>query len=280
MWRPLPISRRITWIVIPSMEDYVRAKTVILAHQGVNGWAILNADDERTLAMTQNVRGEYLSFSLRDKVKRGGFIAGDNLILRLDHETRLCSVSEIRLRGRHNLANTLTAACCALAAGATPDAIRGAATRFTGVPHRLEPVRTLGGTLYVNDSIATSPERAVAALQSYDEPLILLAGGRDKHLPWDEWALCVREKARMVIAFGEAAPIVERALAQVAEQWSNDSPVTLDLVDTMEEAVQRAAEIAQNQREVVLLSPGGTSFDAFEDFAARGQRFRDLVATL
>ena len=263
----------------PSMEDYARAKSIILAHQKPNDWAILNADDAGTAAMVQDAKGRCLTFSLHDKVSQGGFLQGGHLLLRFaGQETRLCAIGEVKLRGRHNLANILAAACCAIAAGAEPAAICQAATTFAGVPHRLEPVRTWHGALFINDSIATSPERAIAALRAYDEPLILLAGGRDKHLPWHQWAECAREKARVIIAFGEAAPLVEKALAEAKAGQTGPAP-DLCVVDTMDQAVSQAADLA-HPGDIVLLSPGGTSFDAFKDFAARGQRFRDLVAAL
>jgi UDP-N-acetylmuramoylalanine--D-glutamate ligase len=124
----------------------------------------------------------------------------------------------------------------------------------------------------VNDSIATTPERAIAALRAFHEPLVLLAGGRDKHLPWDEWAALVRARARAVVAFGEAVPIVRAAL-------NGAGGPELLCTTTLEDAVAQAAGIARSG-DVVLLSPGGTSFDAFQDFAERGQRFRELVEAL
>ena len=120
----------------------------------------------------------------------------------------------------------------------------------------------------------------MAALRSFSEPLVLLAGGRDKHLPWDEWAELVWERVRVVVAFGEAVPIIEKALAQVAEQRKGISQgPQFYQVETLEEAVRLAAREAK-PGEVVLLSPGGTSFDAFENFEERGRAFRALVAAL
>ena len=152
------------------------------------------------------------------------------------------------------------------------------ATTFEGVEHRLELVREVGGVRYYNDSIATSPERTVAALRSFDQPIVLLAGGRDKHLPWDEMARLTLQKARRLILFGEAAPIIEQAV-----RGSGFGPwVSRDFVhrcQTLEEAVEVAAREAQ-PGDVVLLAPGGTSFDAFRDFAERGERFRELVKAL
>jgi len=152
------------------------------------------------------------------------------------------------------------------------------ARQFAGVEHRLELVRERRGARYYNDSIATTPERAIAALEAFDEPIILLAGGRDKHLPWDRWAALVAQRARHVVLFGEAAGLIEAAARQAWAGQAGPLP-TLWRCAPMEEAVARAAALAR-PGEVVLLSPGGTSFDAFQDFAERGRRFKALVLGL
>ncbi len=263
----------------PTMEDYASAKWQILAHQKAGDWAILNADNPYTREMALRAKGHVLRFSLEGEVSEGAFLRGQDLILRAgDREEVLCSRRALPLRGMHNVANVLCAACLAAACGVACEAIRQAALEFTGVPHRLETVRVHRGVTYVNDSIATSPERAIAALRAYEEPLVLLAGGRDKHLPWEEWADWVLRRARLVIAFGEAVPIIERALHQ-AKGRAPHADTMLRSVRTLEEAVALSAELAR-PGEVVLLSPGGTSFDAFADFEARGERFRELVWAL
>jgi len=164
--------------------------------------------------------------------------------------------------------------------GVPAEAMAHVARTFAGVPHRLEHVCEWRGALFVNDSIATSPERSMAAMQAYTEPLLVLAGGRDKHLPWDAWAAMAGARARVVIAFGEAAPLIARALGEAARGGTGPAagPTLLE-VATLEEAVAQAARLAR-PGDVVLLSPGGTSFDAYVDFEARGERFRELVTRL
>lgn len=201
------------------------------------------------------------------------------MLLRLDgREQVICRASQVRLRGMHNIANVLAAALLARLAGAPPEAITHVATTFTGVEHRLEFVRELGGVRYYNDSIATSPERVVAALKSFDEPIVLLAGGRDKHLPWEEMADLTVRKVRHLVLFGEAVPIIERAVREAMRRARADSPA-ITVCHTLEEAVDAAARVAR-PGDVVLLSPGGTSFDAFRDYAHRGRRFKELVMAL
>ncbi|MHB9032862.1 MAG: UDP-N-acetylmuramoyl-L-alanine--D-glutamate ligase [Anaerolineae bacterium] len=255
------------------MAEYAAAKFNILAYQGSDDWLVLNSDDEATASWVDSARGNLLQFSLDSEPEQGASLRGDILVAHWqDRDVEICRAEQVRLRGKHNLANILAASCAALAAGVGTHAISEAARTFSGVPHRLEVVRRRDGVLWINDSIATSPERACAALRSFSEPLVLLAGGRDKHLPWEEWAQLARQRARVVIAFGEAIPIIERALG-------TDSCQILLKADTLAQAVSLAAGAARDG-EVVLLSPGGTSFDAYVDFEARGQHFRELVAAL
>jgi UDP-N-acetylmuramoylalanine--D-glutamate ligase len=141
---------------------------------------------------------------------------------------------------------------------------------FTGVPHRLEFVRRWGGADWYNDSIATAPERSMAAIRSFDEPLVLLVGGRDKDLPWEDFAALVRQRVDHLILFGEAADKIARAMGE-------GYPLTR--CAGLREAVQ-AAEMIVKPGDVVLLSPGGTSFDEFKDFEERGECFRQLVMSL
>jgi len=133
----------------------------------------------------------------------------------------------------------------------------------------------LDGVAWYNDSIATAPERAIAAIRSFDEPIVLLAGGRDKKLPWDAWARLVRQRVRALILFGEAADLILDALSKA----EGDLPETVLRCGSLEDAV-RAAYHASQPGDVVLLSPGGTSFDEFRDFAERGERFREWVNAL
>jgi UDP-N-acetylmuramoylalanine--D-glutamate ligase len=154
------------------------------------------------------------------------------------------------------------------------DQIRRGIESFRALPHRLESVGTVGGATYFNDSIATSPERSIAALCSFSEPIVLLAGGRDKHLPMQAWAQLIRERAHHLIVFSEAASLIAGAAreAGVADE-------AIVAVQTLEQAVDAAARVAR-PGDAVLLSPGCTSYDAFFDFEARGDRFRELVALI
>jgi len=258
-----------------SMEEYAEAKQNILRYQGPGDWVVLNPDDDWTAGWIREAPGRVLQFSRRHPVAAGAYLDGMDVMVRLDdRQRRACRVSDVRLRGAHNLENVLAACALALAADVEPAAMREAIAGFAGVEHRLELVRVLDGVEWVNDSIATSPERALAALRSYDQPVVLLAGGRDKHLPWDEWAREVARRVRVLVLFGEASDLIERELARHG--------VTVPAFhrgETLEGAVGIARQEAR-PGEVVLLAPGGTSFDAFRDFADRGQQFKELVHRL
>ena len=236
------------------------------------------------------LRARRLGFSLVEQVPEGAFLRGDRLVWRdRGQETELCSSGDLLLVGRHNVANVLAACAISGAAGAAPEAMRRVATRFSGVAHRLELVRKLRGVRWYNDSIATAPERVVAALTSFGAPaepnLILLAGGRDKHLPWEKMASLAVERVRHLVLFGEAAELIAEAVIAAAgsspSERDSRQPGQLQIhrVNALGEAVHTAALVARYE-DIVLLSPGGTSFDAYRDFEERGEHFRRLVRAL
>jgi UDP-N-acetylmuramoylalanine--D-glutamate ligase len=185
------------------------------------------------------------------------------------------SKSDIPLRGEHNLMNVIAACAIAQACGMSPTAMKSGVKKFTGIAHRLEFVRSWGGGDWYNDSIATAPERAIAAINAFSEPLILLAGGRDKDLPWDSFASLVCERVKHLILFGEATGIISAAL----NKYERKSEIIVTNCSGLEEAVKTAADKV-TKGDVVLLSPGGTSFDEFIDFEARGEAFKKWVLEL
>ncbi len=267
----------------PSMEAYIAAKTHILNYQRPDDTALLGWDNPITLKIGQTLRHRQVFwFSLEQEVE-GSFLRGQDLVLRRwGREQKICGLSELQLLGRHNIANVLAASALATAAGASVEAIRQAAVAFRGVEHRLELVRTRNSVGWYNDSIATAPERTVAALRAFSQPVVLLAGGRDKHLPWDEMADLTLRRVRHLILFGEAADLIEAALEQAAARSADRKEMTdthIHRAENLEHAVQIAARLAQ-PGDVVLLSPGCTSFDAYADFSQRGEHFRQLVNDL
>lgn len=274
-----------------TMDAYINAKLNIIRYQNPSNIAVLSADNPVTKALEDTVIGELAQFSNRTMVLNGTFAMGNRLMVSgtasYDYVPHvLCEKDEIPLIGEHNVQNVLAA--CAIAGslglaadrpGISPETMREAILNFKPVPHRLETVRVLNGVTYVNDSIATAPERLVAALRSFDKPLILLLGGADKDLPWGEAVHLSLQKSHSIILFGaEGTKQVREKVGRLFKLRGASADI-LHIVDDLDAAVAKAVEIAEDG-DIVLLSPGGTSYDAYNDFAERGEHFRQLVNAL
>ncbi len=262
-----------------TMEAYTAAKARILAYQTGQNVAVLGREDPGAWSLRSMVRGALVSFGVDAPARgdSGTFLAGDMLCLQSgDLLTELMPRDLIELRGRHNLLNILAACAVGHAAGFPVDAMRAAVQGFRGVPHRLELVRVWNGATWYNDSIATAPERTIAAIRSFSEPLVLLLGGRDKNLPWGDLAALVRERVDHLVVFGDAA---EKIAAAVGQPRDGARPYSIARAANLHEAIQAAAAVA-GPGDVVLLSPGGTSYDEFTDFEQRGERYRQWLNDL
>jgi UDP-N-acetylmuramoylalanine--D-glutamate ligase len=265
-----------------TMENYVAAKRAIVAYQGPEEYAVLGFDDARARALALETQAHPVFFSGSVEVDEGACETDGDLALRLGGtDVLICHADEVQLRGRHNILNVLAACAICGVAGVPVEAMREAIRTFTGVEHRLELVGEWQGIRWYDDSIATAPERVVAALRSFQEPIVLLAGGRDKDLPWEDFAAEALARVRHLITFGEAGEMIARVVEEGSggAEGRGKSLAGVTRVMTLEEAVGAAARVAQ-PGDVVLLSPGGTSFDAFRDFAERGDRFEELVRGL
>ena len=255
--------------------DYVDLKRGILRFQGGDDLAILNADDATSRELRADVRGRLAEVSLAGAPAGGGdgaWLEDGAIVTRRGGETvAVAGAGELRVRGRHNLANAVLAAAIARAMELPADAIGRALRDFRGLPHRLQTVGRAGGAVWIDDSIATTPERAAAALEAVDGPVVLLLGGRGKDLPFEKLRAAASARCRAVVCFGEAAADFAGAMAGAAE--------TLARAETLEEAVAAAARLAR-AGDAVLLSPAGTSFDAYPRFEARGEAFAAAVAAL
>lgn len=260
-----------------SMEAYASAKANIVSHQKASDIAVLSADDAGASALRTEVRGRLREFSLDKTVDDGAFIRSKTIWLRDKiSEKSVLDLELIPLRGQHNILNVLASTVLADSVGISAEAIRESVAKFEGVEHRLEKVRVVNGVQYINDSIATAPERAIAAIESFDEPILLLAGGRDKDMVWELWARRVLQTVKAVVLFGDLADLLESKLDEIAKEIPSLYPIEVICQGRMEDAVLEASRIAA-PGDVVLLAPGGTSFDAFTDFSQRGEVFRDLV---
>ena len=262
-----------------TMEAYTAAKARILAFQSKDDAAILGYDDKGAWDLRNDVKGRLFTFSLHE-LNEGldGTYLHDGLLNLRDGKAYLPLLlrEKIQLRGDYNVANVLAAFVIGHVAGFPLDAMLDAVEDFRGVPHRLELVRELNGVRWYNNSIASAPERTIAVIHAFDEPIVLLLGGRDKKLPWEDLLSLVKQRVEHVVLFGEAAEMIQKTANSLG---LSSSRCTLSKVNGLHEAVIKAAEVAESG-DVVLLSPGGTSFDEFKDFAERGERFKQWVHEL
>ncbi len=263
----------------PSMEAYVEAKRHILDYQSFDDIAVLGYDNPIARALSGRANG-YVRFFSREKIiGRGAFLKGDRILVVHNNEEEVCRVGDLQLRGDHNVLNVLAACALTSVLNVDVEPMAQAIREFKGVAHRLQLVREVNGVKYYDGSIASAPERLMADLNVTTEPIVLLAGGRDKHLPWEDAARLIVERVRELIVFGEMADLVQAAVEAQLSQSGDRLLEKIHHVKTLAEAVTAAARVARSG-EVVLLSPGGTSFDAFKDFEERGNKFQELVRGL
>ncbi|MGI5959499.1 MAG: UDP-N-acetylmuramoyl-L-alanine--D-glutamate ligase [Massiliimalia sp.] len=257
------------------MQEYIDAKTNLIRHQNAFSRTVLNWDNEITRNMTPLVRGKVSYFSRREKPFNGTWLNENGELCRVvsGEVHPIIPMNEIRIPGIHNVENYLTA-IAAVGDQVSDDTIRQVARNFGGVEHRIEWVRNLDGVDYYNDSIATSPTRTIAGLNSFSQKLIVIAGGYDKKIPYEPLAPYVNEKVKILILLGATAPKIEKA---VTEHPSYD-PEKLQIVhaNTLEEAVEAARKLAK-PGDVVTLSPASASFDLYLNFEQRGNHYKSIV---
>jgi len=254
-------------------EEYVELKSHIFAYQSPGDACVFNAEDKVSQELRPKAAARQYLFAIDgDHGADGAFVSADKLMWRREGRTEaVVALEDIRLRGRHNVANVAAAAAVAAACGIEAEAVARAVRAFRAPPHRIELVQTVDGVTYYDDSIATTPERTMAALRSFEEPIVLLLGGRDKHLPLAELAEEAGRRCRAVVCFGEARELLAAAMV------ASGKPV--ERVDQLVDAV-RAARALAKQGDAVVMSPACTSFDAYPNFERRGEHFRALVGEL
>jgi UDP-N-acetylmuramoylalanine--D-glutamate ligase len=253
-----------------SMENYIAAKKRIFENQAASDYAVLNADNEITRGLAEGLKPQVLWFSRQHSVERGAFVVGGTVVYRDGVEVEIMPVSEIALKGSHNVENVLAAVAIGMAAGVEPAAIRRAVKDFHAVEHRLEYVATLRGVQYYNDSKATNVDATIKALQSFPANIHLIMGGKDKGSDYGELRELIAERVKRVYTIGAAA-------AKIESQIGSAVPVTS--AQTLESAVRKAADLAVGG-DIVLLAPACASFDQFPSYEHRGRVFKELVQSL
>ena len=256
------------------MDEYVQAKKNVLLHQNAFSRTVLNRDDEITEGFRKDVRGQSLGFSMKRRLNNGAWL-DDEGFLHMAYrgiDVPLLDRKQIAIIGEHNVANYL-AAITAVWGYVGIDSIRQVAREFAGVEHRIEFVREVNGVKYYNDSIASSPSRTIAGLKAFEQKVILIAGGYDKHIPFSPMAPYVVQKVKTLYLCGDTAEKIEQSIREY--EGYNGSPEIIR-VKNIQEAVQKAHQTAR-AGDIVTLSPACASFDAFPNFAVRGNYFKDLV---
>ncbi|MDD6084475.1 MAG: UDP-N-acetylmuramoyl-L-alanine--D-glutamate ligase [Oscillospiraceae bacterium] len=261
-----------------TMEEYIESKVNIIAHQTAFSRTVLNLDNEITNGLSSKVRGKLVKFSRHSVPERGAYLNENNVLCYKENGevTEVVKAEDIRIPGMHNVENHLTA-ISAVWGEVKPETIVKVAKNFGGVEHRIEFVRELDGVKWYNDSIATSPTRVLAGLNSFNQKLIVIAGGYDKKIPFEPMAETVNEKVKALILMGLTAPKIEKAITEAANY--NPENIKIYHADSMENAVEIAKEISTNG-DIVTLSPACASFDLYPNFEVRGNHYKRLVEAL
>src|SRR5436305_368611 len=254
-----------------TFQAYVDAKARIFENQQPGDFAVLNSDDPAGAGLKIKIKSKLHWFSRKQQVENGAYLKNGQIVFRSGgRETQVVPVSDIHLKGAHNLENVLAAVCVTMLAGCEPQQLRKAVAEFRGVEHRLEPVTTLNGVTFYNDSKATNVDATIKALESFPGNIHIILGGKDKGSDYTVLVPLLRERAKAVYLIGAAA---EKIASQI------QGATRMLYSGTLDRAVRQASEAACSG-DVVLLAPACASFDQFENYEERGRTFKNLVRSL
>lgn len=260
-----------------SYEEYIEAKKNIFLNQNEDNTLVLNYDNEITKNFAKTAKSKVIFFSSKEKIENG--VIYDDGIIKVSEDglrRHLLKLKDTHLRGTHNAENICAAVAATKGLVQIEDQIN-AIKGFEGVPHRIEFVREINGSKWYNDSIASSPTRTIAGLNSFDEEIVLIAGGYDKHLDYEPIAKPILDKVKTLILLGQTSGKILNAVKE--KQGKLGIRIDIFKVDTLEEAVEKA-KMEAKPNQVVLFSPASASFDMFKNFEERGNKFKELVKNL
>ncbi|MCG9968081.1 UDP-N-acetylmuramoyl-L-alanine--D-glutamate ligase [Pelotomaculum terephthalicicum JT] len=256
-----------------NMDNYIAAKARIFTNQKPGDFIVLNYDDPLTAALGNKSRGDTVYFSRRVELAKGVFVSEGKIAASLDGQAEIiCGVDDLKMPGAHNLENALAAVAAAKVMGVNSASLASTLKNFKGVSHRLEFVAEINGVRYVNDSKGTNPDASIKALEAYDKPIVLIAGGKNKGSDFNELAEKIKEKVRVLVVLGQSAGLI--ADAARTRKFEN-----ILAAAGFKEAVMMASQAAR-PGDIVLLSPACASWDMFNNFEERGDLFKEIVFSL
>lgn len=255
------------------MVEYLSVKARIFENQNENDFLILNQDEPYFANLAQKALSKVIFFSQQNTLLEGIYLENDQVICAMNgQKTVVIKRDEIAIKGAHNLQNAMAAIAVGIVMGLTTEHIRYVLRNFQGVEHRLEKVRQLNGVTYINDSKGTNPDSTIKALEAYEQPIILLAGGKNKGSDFTQLAHVIKQKAKKVILLGQSKEEIKEALLKIGF-------TPIEIAATYEEAVLSAQQAAK-AGDIVLLSPACASWDMFNSYEERGKLFKKLVNEL
>ncbi|GAA0123876.1 MAG: UDP-N-acetylmuramoyl-L-alanine--D-glutamate ligase [Clostridium argentinense] len=255
------------------MEEYVESKKNIYKYQDENSLLVLNEDNDITASMIKEAKGRVYTFSRRKNIEKGAYYENEKLYVK---GKEVCDRKDIKLKGLHNVENLL-AAFSATCDEVDVEAMKNVAISFGGVEHRSEFIKSIDGVEFYNDSIASSPTRTLASIKAFEKPIILIAGGYDKNLPFEPLAFEGYKYIKSLILLGATKYKIKAAFDDLKEKEGIETNIYM--VNTLEEAVDKAKEIAE-KGDIVTLSPACASFDMFVNFEVRGNKFKEIINSL
>jgi UDP-N-acetylmuramoylalanine--D-glutamate ligase len=255
-------------------NNYKKTKVKIVNHQDKKDFAILNFDDRNTNSLRNKTKASVFGFSTVKILNRGAYLKSNQIIIKDKGITKkICKLGDIHLPGKHNIENVLAAVLVGYLCKISPVKIKKAIRGFKGIEHRLEYIRSINKRKFYNDSKATTPESTTAALNAFDNPIILIAGGYDKHADFSKMAKVIAKKVKHLILIGKTA----KQIAKVVQQQK--TKVQISLAKNLNEAVVRSYKTSQ-PNDIILLSPACASYDMFKNYEERGKSFKKLVNKL
>ena len=256
-----------------NLANYTAAKAKVFANQDNNDFTVLNFDDQRVAALAKETKGKVIFFSRKHILEEGVYVEEGQIVVTVNGTTQvICPINDVKIPGNHNLENALAAVAAGISQGLETLVISNTLRTFGGVSHRLEFVAEVNGVRFINDSKGTNPDASIKALEAYPEPIVLIAGGKNKGSDFGEFADKIKVKVKELVLIGQAAP-------QIKEAVENIGFTNIHEAKDYPEAVKMANQVAC-PGDIVLLSPACASWDMFNSYEERGNLFKQVVNDL